>query len=208
MCWKLHNAVIFIKLFLQLCGKLDCFYSTRNTFCGTQSLSNASFSFLITWRSPSLKSAAVYKFHQNRKIFCRAMLCTSAAIAGMWCLSVRPSVTFVSCAKTNKDIFKIFSPSGSHTILVYPYQTGWRYSDGNSPNGDVKCKGVWKNDDFRPISLYLRNGYSKMGTCSKTICKHQILFPSMQHLAWLPQGRPQGKQKCGKKSDFWTYALT
>ena len=20
----------------------------------------------------------------------------------------------------------------------------------------------------------------------------------MQHLAWLPQGRPQGKQKCGK----------
>ena len=22
------------------------------------------------------------------------------------------------------------------------------------------------------------------------------------------QGRPQGKQKCGKNSDFWTYALT
>ena len=26
--------------------------------------------------------------------------------------------------------------------------------------------------------------------------------------AWLPQGRPQGKQKCGQNSDFWTYALT
>ena len=26
-------------------------------------------------------------------------------------VSVRPSVTFVSCAKTNKDIFEIFSPS-------------------------------------------------------------------------------------------------
>ena len=39
-----------------------------------------------------------------------------------------------------------------------------------------------------------------MGTCCETICKHQILFPSIQHLAWLPQGRPQGKQKqkCGK----------
>ena len=37
-----------------------------------------------------------------------------------------------------------------------------------------------------------------MGTCCGTICKHQILFPSIQHLAWLPQGRPQGKQKCGK----------
>ena len=39
-----------------------------------------------------------------------------------------------------------------------------------------------------------------MGTCSETICKHRILFPSIQHLAWLPQGRPQGKQKCGKNS--------
>ena len=40
------------------------------------------------------------------------MLCISAAIAGMRCLSVClsvcPSGTFVSCAKTNKDIFEIF----------------------------------------------------------------------------------------------------
>ena len=36
-----------------------------------------------------------------------------------------------------------------------------------------------------------------MGTCSETICKHRILFPSVQHLAWLPKGRTQGKQKCG-----------
>ena len=47
--------------------------------------------------------------------FYRAMLCISAAIAGMRCPSVRLSVcltvTFVSCAKTNKDIFKIVSPS-------------------------------------------------------------------------------------------------
>ena len=40
----------------------------------------------------------------------------SAAIAGMRC----PSVTFVSCAKTTKDIFEIFSPSGSQAILVFP----------------------------------------------------------------------------------------
>jgi len=46
-----------------------------------------------------------------------------------------------------------------------------------------------------------------MGTCCETICKHRILFPSIQHLARLPQGRPQGKQKCGKNTDFWTYAL-
>jgi len=64
-------------------------------------------------------------------------------------VSVRPSVclsvTFVSCAKTNKDIFDIFSLSGSHTILVFQYQTGWRYSDGNPPNGGVECKGGMKN---------------------------------------------------------------
>jgi len=33
----------------------------RNTFCRTRSLSNATSSFLITWRSSSSKSAAVYK---------------------------------------------------------------------------------------------------------------------------------------------------
>jgi len=31
--------------------------------------------------------------------------------------------------------------------------------------------------------------------CCETICKHRILFPSIQHLAWLPQGRPQGETK-------------
>jgi len=45
--------------------------------------------------------------------------------------SVCPSVTFVSCVKTNKDIFEIFSLSGGQAILVFPYQTGWRYSDRN-----------------------------------------------------------------------------
>ena len=76
-------------------------------------------------------------------------------------LSVRLSVTFVSYAKTNKDIFEIFSPSGSQAVLVFPYQTGWRYSNGNPPNGGVECKGYEKNWRFSTnISLYLRNGYS------------------------------------------------
>ena len=50
------------------------------------------------------------------------------------CVSVCLSVTFVDHVKTNKHIFEIFSPSGSHTFLVFPYQTWWRYSDGNPPN--------------------------------------------------------------------------
>ena len=67
--------------------------------------------------------------------FYRAMrrLCISAVYAVMRCLSVRLSVTFVDHGKTNKHIFEIFSPSGSHTILVFRYQTGCRYFDGNPP---------------------------------------------------------------------------
>jgi len=34
--------------------------------------------------------------------------------------SVCVSVTFVNSVKTNKLIIKNFSPSGSHTILVFP----------------------------------------------------------------------------------------
>jgi len=52
----------------------------------------------------------------------------------------RTDVQFVDHVKTNKHIFEIFLPSGSYTILVFPYQTGWRYSDGNPPNGGVECR--------------------------------------------------------------------
>ena len=47
------------------------------------------------------------------------------------CLSVPLSVTFVDHVKTNKRTFEIFSPSRSHASLVFPYQMGRRYSDGN-----------------------------------------------------------------------------
>ena len=68
--------------------------------------------------------------------FCPAMRCISAAYAGMRCLSVclsvRVSVTFVSCVKTNKHIFKIFSPSGSFSVpngmAIFP--TGRRMQVG------------------------------------------------------------------------------
>ena len=51
------------------------------------------------------------------------------------------TIQYVDHVKTNKDIFEIFSPSGSDTILVFPSQRGCRYSDGNPPNGRVECKG-------------------------------------------------------------------
>jgi len=56
----------------------------------------------------------------------------SAALAVMWCLSV----------ETNKHIFKCFSLSGSHVILVFPYQMAWQYSDWTPPppNSGVECR--------------------------------------------------------------------
>ena len=66
------------------------------------------------------------------------------------CLSVHVSVTFVSCVKTNKDIFEIFPPPGSQAILVFPCQTEWRYSNGNPSNGGVECRwGRQKRDSGR-----------------------------------------------------------
>ena len=99
------------------------------------------FKFFSAWHKSPLKTH-----------FCRAMrkrgLCRHA-------VSVCLSVTFVHSVKTNKHTFKIYSPSGSHIILVFPYETSWHYSNEDPPNGGVKCKGVWKNDDFRPISRFI-----------------------------------------------------
>jgi len=85
------------------------------------------------------------------------MLCISAVYAVMWCLSVCLSVTFVDNVKTNKHVFEIFSPSGSHTIPVFSYQTGWRYSHRNPPNWGVECRrGIGRNRDSGLIAGYRR----------------------------------------------------
>ena len=84
----------------------------------------------------------------------------SAVFAVMQCLSVRLSVTCVDQVKTNKHIFEIFSPSGSDTILVFPYQRRCRYSDWNPPNGASNARWYDKMPIFfTNISLYLTNGY-------------------------------------------------
>ena len=97
-------------------------------------------------------------------IFFRAMLRISAAYAVMRCLCVCLSVCLTrSWIVSKRDIVSsdFFSPSGSHTILVFTYQTGWRYSDGNPPNGGVECKWgrqtttrFWTNIWLRCIQNY------------------------------------------------------
>ena len=85
-----------------------------------------------------VRSIAIAKFlvHFYRAMQAQYLLSCSVR------LYVRPSLTFVDQVKTNKHIFEIFSLSGSDAILVLLYQRGCRYSDGNPPNGGIKCKGV------------------------------------------------------------------
>jgi len=66
----------------------------------------------------------------------------------MRCLSVCLSVTFVSCGKTNKYIIKIFSPSGSHAILVFS-----NIQTGTPPNGGVEYK--WGYEKIAIFDQYL-----------------------------------------------------
>jgi len=84
------------------------------------------------------------------------MLCISAVYAVMRCPSVCLSVWHVRGSCQNKwTYFRIFLPWGSHTILVFPYQTGWRYSEGNPPNGGVECRwGIGINRDSGLIAGY------------------------------------------------------
>jgi len=65
--------------------------------------------------------------------------------------AVRPSVRHTPVLYRNG---KSFSPSDSHTILVFPYLTIWQYYDWDLPNGGVECRGV-KNRDFRPVSRFI-----------------------------------------------------
>jgi len=86
--------------------------------------------------------------------FCRAMLCKRGLCRYAVCVCfVCVSVTFVQSVKTNKDIFEIFSPSGSHTILVFRTER-----DGDIPTAGTRLTGtstagwVGRNRDSEPMS--------------------------------------------------------
>jgi len=67
---------------------------------------------------------------------------------------------------------------------------------------------VRENGDF--FALAARKA-CKLGTCCEGFDKHWIVFSFMQRFAWLPQGRPQGKQKMKarvrKNDDFFAIVV-
>ena len=104
--------------------------------------------------------------------FCRGLSRHAVSVCPTVCLSV----TFVDCVKTNKHIFKIFSPSGSQAILVFPYQTAWQYSGGHPLTGASNARGVGRNRDRRDIAGYwskkicLQNCVYWSATCGPLYC--------------------------------------
>jgi len=91
--------------------------------------------------------------------FCCVMLCISAAYAIMQCVCVCVCVCLSRSWILSKRIIvssKFFLPSGSHTILVFPYQTAWQYFDGNPLMGASNAGWVSRNRDSEPISGFTR----------------------------------------------------
>jgi len=93
------------------------------------------------------------------------MLCIGAAYAVMRCLSVRLFVR-LSCSwilsKRAIVSTNFFSPSDSHTILVFPYQTSWRVECRWGRKKSRFETNIWLSDrwllkcercDGRPCSL-------------------------------------------------------
>ena len=108
-------------------------------------------------------------------IFYGAPRIHSADYAVARCLSVRLSVTRRYWSKRLYICSKFFSPSGSPTILVFSYQKGYKYSDGNPPNRGSECKGVWKKSRFSTnISLYLDCEIFSDDTTLRCLCKPLI----------------------------------
>jgi len=68
------------------------------------------------------------------------------------CLSVRPSVTRVLCVKTAERIIEILSLSDRPIILDFRHQGSLLKSDGFTPNGGAKYKGVTIFDQYTAIS--------------------------------------------------------
>ena len=79
---------------------------------------------------------------------------TSKNAGTVVCPSVCLSVTRPYSVETAKHIIKLLSPSGSHTILIFAYQTIWQYSD-RDPIAGASNVGGMKSRDFRLLSRFI-----------------------------------------------------
>jgi len=83
----------------------------------------------------------------------------SADYAVARCLSVRPSIRLsnagiLSKLETARHIIKVFSSSGSQTILLFRTKRRGNTPTGTPLMGALNARGM-KNHDFRPISRFI-----------------------------------------------------
>ena len=100
--------------------------------------------FANVYRFSNFTALCAVKIRTASRGLCRPEMSVRPSV----CLSVRHTPVFWRNGYTSSNFF---SPSGSHTVLVFAHRTVWQYSHGEPPNRGVECKGVWKNRNFRPI---------------------------------------------------------
>jgi len=85
----------------------------------------SNFCLRLSFRLRFLPRDAMHKRGLCRHaVFVRPSVCLSVCLSRSWIMSKRINISS-----------KFFSPSVSHTILVFSCQTGWQYSDGNPLTG-------------------------------------------------------------------------
>jgi len=85
--------------------------------------------------------------------------------------SVRLSVTRVHCIKTAERIIEILSLSDRPIILLFRHQGSLCKSEGVTPNGGDKYKGVAIFDQYAAISETVRDrGIDTMKDENKVVC--------------------------------------
>ena len=78
--------------------------------------------------------------------FYRAMLCITRTMLSQHVCS---SVTRRYSVETAEHVLKLFSLSGSHNILVSPFQSAWQYLYADLPTGaSHRVHGIRKHRDF------------------------------------------------------------
>ena len=96
-------------------------------------------------------------------IFTARRVCIARTMLWQYVCSSVCLVTRRYSLYTGKHVLKLFSLSGSHTILIFPHQTAWR-----SPNRGVEC-----------------NGYEKIAIFDQYLALSQKWYKIELYLQWL-----------------------
>ena len=157
-CTCSHHYVIIVDLRTQPRSLL---LSTIDSVCLTECLSVTNFKLLLFCFSmdlaifwPSVLHDPLYKTFSSifsARQHAERAICYRPSVRS----SVRLFVTRVDQSKMVERIIEMLSPSDRPNILVFRHQRSLRKSDGFTPNGGAKYKGVAKTSNFRPLFGYI-----------------------------------------------------